>query len=299
MTSSRSLPPAANVSEQPQLDTTSGLRGDWRSKYSEPLFIGVLCLKVLASPFLGSAYLRELFAPFINAHLAIGLSNPWAYFYENGFNLQAFPYHPVMLWVFTVPRLVFGFFFDNAAWQDVGFGMFAVMRLPLLAADLVIYSVLATWFVTRIRRVVLVYWCSPVIFYTAYYHGQLDLVPTALLMLALYRLFRQRFVLFGITLALAIATKSHVLVTVPFLLIYLARTRGREAVGKALTGLAGTLGLLAVVTLPYWTSAGFQRMVMQAPEQLRVFDFAYPLAGEHARLLFAPAAALAILLRFG
>lgn len=284
--------------DQPRRHKIAGFGSDFRSKYTEPLFIVVLAVKLLVSPFIASWYLRDLFGPFINAYIALGLANPWEFFNENGLNLRAFPYHPVMLWVFAAPRLVFSFLFDNMAWEKVTFSTLAVMRMPLIGADILIYSVLASWFATRIRRVLIVYWCSPIIFYVSYYHGQLDLVPTALLMLALYFLFQRRYVAFGVTLAVGIATKSHLLVAVPFLAIYLARTSSKASIVRALAAMLLTFGATVVAALPYLASSGYRRMVLQAPEQLRVFELGYAISTDQVRVLFAPAAVLAILLRF-
>ena len=52
--------------------------------------------------------------------------------------------------------------------------------------DLTIAVLLAVWFPQRVRIVLLAYWCSPLVFYVVYWHGQLDLLPTALLMVSFY-----------------------------------------------------------------------------------------------------------------
>ncbi|MDI6761246.1 MAG: hypothetical protein QMD05_10515, partial [Candidatus Brocadiaceae bacterium] len=58
------------------------------------------------SSFVASHYVTEQFSPFVNYYVSSGFQNPWDFFYEKGI-LKVFPYSTVMLWVFTIPRLLF------------------------------------------------------------------------------------------------------------------------------------------------------------------------------------------------
>jgi Gpi18-like mannosyltransferase len=92
-----------------------------------------------------------------------------------------------------------------------------VMRLPLLACDVVLAALLASWFPRRRRLVLLVYWCSPLAFYITYWHGQLDVIPTALLLLSLFLLRHKQDLEAAAVLGLGLGCKTHLLVAVPFL----------------------------------------------------------------------------------
>lgn len=91
-------------------------------------------------------------------------------------------------------------------------------------ADITITLVLIRW-LRNTASVLKWYWLNPVVIYISYIHGQLDIILTALLCLALYYLFIDRLWFFIIFLALACAIKFHVVITIPLLLIYLIKTK--------------------------------------------------------------------------
>ena len=70
-----------------------------------------------------------------------------------------------------------------------------------------------------------VYWCSPIVLYITYWHGQLDIIPTCFLVLSVFCAVRRREVLGAVLLGLGVAAKSHILVAAPFLALYLWRQR--------------------------------------------------------------------------
>jgi len=178
-----------------------------------------------------------------------------------------------------------------------------VMRLPLLAADLAIALILVHWFPNRVRRVLLYYWCSPFVIYTSYWHGQLDVIPTALFLGCLALLRNKRFTAGMIVFGLALATKSHLLAALPFVLVYLYQERGLIHVLR-LAGVAAVVYFLTI--LPYLPDAAFRQMVFGTDEQARLFAFQLPIgtasnlpvtAGELAVLL-APGAIALLWFRF-
>ncbi len=111
--------------------------------YASPLFLAVLALKMLAGAYLASKVMTEWFAPFIDYFVSSGFSDPWRHFYEAG-QVKAFPYPPGMLYVMSLPRLLAAPFLDASA--AVTPAKLFLMRLPLLAGDLAIYTVLGLWF---------------------------------------------------------------------------------------------------------------------------------------------------------
>ncbi|MFH1192972.1 MAG: hypothetical protein V1656_01485, partial [Candidatus Jorgensenbacteria bacterium] len=83
--------------------------GDFKIRViKEPLFWGVLIVKLTASFFLASHYLTDLFAKFVNYFVVSGFQNPYEFFSHAGV-LNVFPYPSFMLWLLAVPRTVFGF----------------------------------------------------------------------------------------------------------------------------------------------------------------------------------------------
>ncbi len=257
------------------------------------LFWYALPLKLVLGSLLASHYLRDLFIPFVNYFVESGGANPWAHFAALG-ETDKFPYPPIMLYVLAAPRWVISTLLPGGV-DTISPGHLLVMRIPLLAADLGILVILVRWFPNRVRRVLVFYWWSPLVFYISYWHGQLDVIPTALFLGSLYLLRERRYVLAMVALGLALATKSHLLVAVPFLLIYLNQERGlREAAQGALT----TAGVYLLAVAPFLSDPGFRQIVYGSEEQNRFFAFALSMGSLGLSVLLAPGAILLLWFRF-
>lgn len=264
-----------------------------REFVGNPLFWGALAVKVVAGTLFASTFLRDYFAPFVNYFVESGLSNPWEFFAARGETRQ-FPYPPVMLYLMALPRAALGFLLPPG-WDSLTVATLFVYRLPLLAADLAIGLLLAYWFPQRVRLVLLMYWCSPLAFYITYWHGQLDVLPTAIFLLSLVFLRRKQLLPFAVTFGAALATKSHLWVALPFVGVYLARRQGtRDMVG------ALTLTVLSAVLLqlPWLFSRAYLQMVFGSEEQQRVFALSVPLGDDGVKLIVAPIVLAVLWLRF-
>ncbi|MGH2521353.1 MAG: hypothetical protein ACRDH2_02515 [Anaerolineales bacterium] len=264
-----------------------------RAFFRSPLFWAALVLKLALGSTLASYYLRDLFVPFLNYFVESGFANPWAHFAALG-RLNSFPYPPVMLYFLALPRWLFGPLLPGGTDSVTGLH-FLVMRLPLLACDLGIAFILLRWFPNRVRRVLLFYWCSPFVIYISYWHGQLDIIPTALF-LACLALLRLRRDVFGmIVFGLALAAKSHLWVALPFVLVYLYQERGWLPTLRS-TILAVVVYLLAV--LPFLPDPAFRQMVYGTQEQARLFAFQLPVGSADLAVLLAPGAIAVLWFRF-
>ena len=73
-----------------------------------------------------------------------------------------------------------------------------------------------------------------------------------------------------IFLALACATKFHVVITIPLLLIYLIKTK-KISIVNLLKGVAVFIGLLFLLNLPFILQSEYIQMVYQNEEQGKVF----------------------------
>ncbi|MBI1735319.1 MAG: hypothetical protein HYR51_09100 [Candidatus Rokubacteria bacterium] len=264
-----------------------------RALARHPAFWIALAVKVVLGATAASSFLRDLFVPFVNYFVESGFANPWSHFAALD-RLNSFPYPPIMLYVLAVPRWVLGVLLP-AGTDTVTPAHLAVMRVPLLAADLTLAGILLRWFPHRRDRVLWFYWCSPFVVYVAYWHGQLDLIPTALFAagLALLRAGRLSlaFAMFGI----ALGSKSHLLVALPFVLVY----AGHEVGWLRAARLAGvTAAAYAIAVAPYVTDPGFRLMVYGSEEQARLFALRFPLEPAGLAILLAPTAIALLWLRF-
>lgn len=264
-----------------------------RLMFHSRLFWGALILKLALGSALASYYMRDLFTPFLNYFIESGFSNPWTHFAALG-RMNSFPYPPIMLYVLAVPRWLFGPFLQSGT-DTVTVAHLLVMRLPLLVCDLGIALILARWFSNRVKRVLLFYWCSPFVIYICYWHGQLDIIPTALFLCSLYLLRNKRYVLAMAIFGLALATKSHLLVALPFVLVYIHQERGLTY-SFWLTALAALVYTLVV--LPFVPDLAFRKMVYGTEEQARLFAFQLPMRSSDLAVLLAPGAIALLWFRF-
>ncbi|MBN2585263.1 hypothetical protein JXA59_01255 [Patescibacteria group bacterium] len=243
--------------------------GDFKIRIlREPLFWGVLLLKLGSSIFLASHYLTDLFAKFVNYFVSSGFKNPYDFFAHAG-ALDIFPYPNLMLWLLAVPRAIFSFLI-NTDYSVVSYLHLFLYRLPILLADIAILLVLSLWLKDKPRSVLKYYWCSPILFYISYVHGQLDAIPIALLFIALYFLFKDRLLSAFSTLGLAISAKTGMLIVLPFIISYLFLKR----VGwkKILLFSFIPVAIFAILNAGYLFSEGFRQIVLETPQQFKIFD---------------------------
>ncbi|MBI3312837.1 MAG: hypothetical protein HYZ83_01190 [Candidatus Omnitrophica bacterium] len=261
--------------------------------WTSPFFFIILILKIAASFFCGSDYLTRLFIPFINYFAVSGFKNPWEYFYSLDM-LKMFPYPTVMLWVMALPRIVAGSLL-SPDWHAVSNLHLMIMRIPLLLADLLLFSLLLRLFPTRQKRTLLIYWGSPILFFINYIHGQLDIVPTALFFAAVVFLIQSRYWAGFLLMAVAAASKTHIFIALPFILVYVFRKKIGAL--RLLTYLAGFFAAYGLLLLPYFSSEAFRQMVFNSPEQKRLFDFVIPLSSS-LNLMVCPIVVVLLFIKF-
>ncbi len=257
------------------------------------VFLGVLFLKIAASFLFASAYMKQYFIPFLNWFVLSGFHNPWEFFYGLG-QYRMFPYPPAMLWIMALPRLIFSPFLSGD-WQALTPGHFFVLRLPLLAADILLYAQLLKFFPVSRKKVLAIYWCSPIIFFINYFHGQLDIIPTAIFFVAVYLLLQQRYLAAVLVLALSVATKTHVMISLPFIWVFLYKKRiGFWRMSFYFLVFCAVFGALL---MPYFFSPAFRFMVFNSPEQKKFFDFAIPMSSS-LKLIVCPTALTLLFIKF-
>lgn len=249
------------------------------------LFWAGLAIKVIIACFFASGYMRDLFAPFANYFIGSGFDDPYSYFITNG-NGNEFPYPPLMLWLFSLPRaivwpLIPGSIESFTFWDSL------IYRFPLIVADFVILIILIRWLKTRTRQVLVWYWLSPVLIYINYFHGQLDVIPMAFMMSSLYLLFKNRWTWAFVCLSMAIACKTNMVLVVPFYGLYVFRS-SQINIKTLLFALLGLIIPVMIINLPYLNSQGMWQMVYNNPVQQQIFDLYYQF-NTTLRIYFIPA----------
>lgn len=219
----------------------------------------VTILKLVLMGLFSSDYQNTMFIPFTK-WFVLNMQNPYKYFYEIG-QLNAFPYPTIMLLIESVSALVIQVFHVSSV-----FMINIIYKLPSLVFDFLGLYFLVRMFPERRRYAAILYFASPIILYSVYMHGQLDLIPTVLLLGAVYYLSsknKKRFILGGILLIAALLSKLHILAAVPVIFLYMYK---REGLGKTIFFHIIVLGAVLLGMLPFF-SDGFYRIVLFNSEQ--------------------------------
>ncbi|MBI4452512.1 GtrA family protein [Candidatus Woesearchaeota archaeon] len=248
------------------------------------LFLSVLVIKILFSFFFGSDLMVKGFAPFINYFISSGFSNPYDFFLAQNL-LKAFPYPTIMLAAMSFPSYLFYFMLD-LNWQTIGMINLFLMRVPLLLADIGVFYILTLMLKGREKSILIFYWCSPIVFYINYFHGQLDAIPVFFLILSIYLLLIKKESLSFLFLGLALASKSNIFAAVPFIFLYLWRNR---------YGIISIIRYFGISFLTYilliWSflfSEGYKQLVLMAEEQSWLFVLNIPYLKDGIVLYIAP-----------
>lgn len=253
------------------------------------LAAGVVC-RVGLIVVLVPALHRAWFAPFVEHFLHHPSLTPWSSWLAGGGTQPAFPYGPVMLAWFAV-------FGGLTSWLPVPWATQLGLALGIMVAEGLMTLLLLRNAGSRPGRAVVLSAVSPIVVYAAYVHGQLDLVPTALMFASALAFRRRRWRAAGLAAGLAVAVKASSVLIIPFAVLFLLRNpRYRQGVRPYLIGLVPGLVLLGLPAL----SSGYRAMVIRTPTFGAAVDYVIPL-GPGLNVVVLPvvyAALLAVLWRF-
>ena len=231
--------------------------------YNKTGFIAILLIKILILSLFSSEYSSDLFYEFTQVFVD-GNLNPWQYYYENELNLDAFPYHPLMLYILA-PFVYFIKFFNIENFLLINF----IFKIPLLLADLFILFVFFKSFPLKRKKIILFYFLNPIIIYAIYIHSQLDIIPMAFLFSSVYFLTQQKLRYSAIMIGLSLATKFHILAAFPLILFYLIKVFKLKDV---LVYFLIVFVVFLFLDFPFIFSDGFQEMVLFNSKQSLLFD---------------------------
>lgn len=225
------------------------------------LFIAIVfCIKIVLMGLFSSDYQNNLFMRFITGFLERlregSVINPYEFFRQEP---SLFPYPPVMLIIESIGG-IFSFATNSLFLKNILF------KLPNLLFDCLGMYYLMKMFPGKRRYIAAIYFASPIIIYSTYMHGQLDIIPTSLLIMALAYLTSSKYrsdLKYIIFLAAAIASKLHILAVIPILFLFIAK---RDGWGKAFLYKFVTIGLVIACILPFW-GQGFLNNVLLNNEQ--------------------------------
>ena len=224
------------------------------------LIAAALAVKLILMGLFSSDYQDRMFIPFVETFLRG--HNPYQYYYDNAL-LYSFPYMPLMLLSESLGGAVIYFLNIGSV-----FLRNLIFKLPLLIFDLIGYFLYRKMNI-RFKYVYIFYFCSPVILYSTYIHGQLDIIPTTLLLIAVYFVtnWRRKYnlVYAGVFLGLSLSTKLHIIAAVPIIFLYIAVKKGYM---EALKSMLIAAVVIALFYLPFGGSGIINTVIMNREQSL-------------------------------
>jgi len=238
-------------------------------KFHILIFI-ISILKIVLMCICSSDYQNKMFIPFLSYFVSEG-GNPYQHFFEAG-NNNAFPYPIVMLLIESAGAIIVKISGITSIYMINFF-----YKLPSLLFDYIGLYWLVRMFPDRKKYAAVFYFSSPIVIYAVYMHGQLDLIPTVLLLGAVYYLsskLNYRHLKGTLLLVFAILSKLHILAVLPIIFLYLYKRDGLKETTKVVLGtlLLTSLGLLIFM------SEGFKNIVLFNSEQQILTDVSFKLA---------------------
>jgi uridine kinase len=257
--------------------------------FESRLFWTGVVIKITLACLFASNFLTDLFIPFTNNFAQNPFHNPYSDFFSKG-ESNIFPYPALMLYVLSTSRLLFSFI----NWNSITFLDIFLFKIPLFLADFIILLVLYRLIRKDLNKIIIYYWLSPVLIYINYIHGQLDVIPISLLFISIYFVVKNKFYYSSLFLGLAVATKTSILLVIPFYIIYLC-IKGLNKKDVILNSLI-IPAVFILINLPYIFSYEFFQLVFNNKEQYKIFDFIYNF-GDNKILYLVPFSYIILLIQ--
>ncbi len=221
----------------------------------------IMAVKLILMGLFSSDYQDLLFIPFVNDFIKNG-GNVYQRFYENGIT-NSFPYPPIMLLIeSTGAKLIELLGVSGNFWVNFLF------KLPSFIFDFAGLLILVKFFPEKRRYTAVFYYASPIVIYSVYMHGQLDIIPMVMLIASLSffvskKDIRYRYVFGTLFTIMAILCKLHIFAALPIIFFYLQKRDGlAKAFGYIFGAMAGVMaGIVPVM------SEGFTKTVLLNAEQ--------------------------------
>lgn len=269
------------------LDTSRGLRGT-----SRWLFVAGLIARLVALPFPGSAYLNELFVPFLDGAVRSTAAGSWQWLSPwSHFEPKYFPYGTFLYAVLFVPRYVAYCLLGDDALGETPVSFF-LAKAPLLCFDTFLFYLLCRLQPLGAKALLWFYWLNPVLFFITYIHGQLDVVSVSMSVAALACLARSHISASALLMSAAALAKFHVIAILPLIVAYVWNRSFRwDATWQLLKWFALFVGVTTIGFIPL--SNAMLYATTGSPEASRVFALRFPLDG--GRFLYVGVIAVLVL----
>ncbi len=210
----------------------------------------------------------DWFLPFYQNALSGNPLAPWCSHLAQGGDPVAFPYGLVTYLLF-LPLTALGILISHVTGLEiisaVAFG------LTIVVLDCIILGLVINLRPKYRPEAIILYWLSPIVLYVGYWHGQIDIVPLTLLLVALLAVSHERMTWSAVALALAVSCKFSFALAVPFFVVFLYRHPRR--IERTLPFLSVFAATWLLVSAPILLSPAARGMVFGTSEAQKLFDF--------------------------
>jgi uridine kinase len=212
-----------------------------------------------------SSIQRDLFIPFLS-NPNLDLFDPWSSWVEMQGRLDAFPYGIVMF-LFFLPAILVSYILEELP-ISIDFSL-------LVGCTILVMDYFTLKLVRVFDKVSPKVWSwtvilSPLPLYISYIHGQIDIVPSLIMLVMAVFLLKNSWFKAGIGFGLVIAAKFSFALALPFLILFIVSKKSRRQNGIAFA--KGILPGVFLLVLPLTFSEGYRLMVFETPEVLRTLD---------------------------
>lgn len=212
-----------------------------------------------------SSLQRDLFVPFLTSP-NLNLLDPWSSWADMQGRTDAFPYGVVMFFFF-LPAILIRHILEQLS-TSIDFRL-------LVGCTLLVMEYFTLKLVRVFDKVSPKVWSwtvilSPLPLYISFVHGQIDIVPSFIMLLAAVFLMKNSWFKAGLAFGLVIAAKFSFALALPFLILFIVSKKSRRKNGIAFT--KGMLPGAILLLIPLTFSKGYRLMVLETPEVLRTLD---------------------------
>jgi uridine kinase len=218
-----------------------------------------------------------LFEPFLQDFIQSPSLDPWQHWLNGGGRSDAFPYGPIMLVYFAVVDIFMSLVLGS-------FGHQISIGLGLLFVEMMLWSAAIKFDFKLKKNILVLFTLSPIILIASYIHGQVDLIPTAILFLGLLKLRENNWTGAGLFIGVAAATKFSTLLVLPLVIVFLLRNSHYR--GKSIKFAIGLAPGLALTLLPLFLP-GYRVMVAETPQKSALFAYSVQIGNDFS-VLIAP-----------
>ncbi|CCG44340.1 phosphoribulokinase [Halobacillus halophilus DSM 2266] len=226
-------------------------------------FLVITLVKVFAILIWLPVNLTESTIPFIVNYLS-SFENPWIYVYQHPNSSLEFPYPAGLLYLLTLFLSPLSIFPSLSLHLQV-----FLIQLPTLLADILICYFLLRVFPDKKKFVILIYYCSPIIFVASYIYPNHDLIAIAALFISIFYLIRKQHVRSAVFFGIGFSLKVPVIFTLPMIALYIVKAHKIKHLWQF-----SVISLIAwyLIVSRFLPTEAYQSLVFMNEDQFKLFD---------------------------